>query len=316
MSGRRNAGGSAELLTKLVYEDRNKRIENDEKRQEFNQRLQQALAVEDFKAQIQDRRTQQNNANVDQLLQQRQGFQASQQPLSMPGAQPQSQAPQQAQQSSGMPGFDTSDMDYRITIDSSGRKSVVFTPKKAPKEPKYLPEGQAGAMLGQAQPGMPLPHTRQPVNQYGDPIQGREVNNIPQSIAGRNTMNQAIQSGMTESPAAQYQGMLPQGGRFSPVAGGGVVGGDNMEVLPGYERFAQPRSQLLSLLQGQSQAPQVQAPMSQPALLQTPQAQAQPQQSNDPITQRIQQAIQQGVPPEKIANDLRAKGIDPAQYGL
>ena len=197
MSGRRNAGGAATLVGNMILKDREHRIENDSKRVEFDRRLQQALTVEDYKAQIQDRRTQQNNANVDQLLQQSHVGQASQQ-SQLPGMPSQGQGVQAAQ---GSGGFDTSDMDYRITIDSSGRKSVVFTPKKQPKQQQLTPQNQL----------------------FQDTRQANETLQRNQSLPSSTFIPEARQ---------QLINTLPQG-PFVQGPEGSLLSGQNMETMPG-----------------------------------------------------------------------------------
>ena len=72
-------------------------------------------------------------------------------------------------------------------------------PGRPPAAPKYLPDAQMAAILGEAQPRRPLPSTRV------DLRTGALLSNIPISDAGINSMNRAIYAGMTESPSVQVQ---------------------------------------------------------------------------------------------------------------
>ena len=169
--------------------------------------------------------------------------------------------------------------------------------EKPPAAQPFLTQPQTDQMLGEAQPGMPLPAIRR------DPQTSTALPNIPVSPAGQNSLNRAIQMGLTESPAAQVL-PPPQAPMAPPTT-------PPMAPPPPAAQDQQAWWQrLLPFLQSQS------AQASPPPAAIPPPAMPMPPMPADPIAQRIQQALQQGIPAAKIAADLQAKGLDPRQYGL
>jgi len=290
MAGRRSTGAAATAVSRLILQDRERRITREDaerkERAAFSQRLLEA-GIRHGQLQVD------YSSGQPQVRQGQAGQMGGLQPTGSLG---------------GMPVYDMPEDTSWKTIKTPQGTVLIRQGKRASQ--KFLPEGQAGTILGQAQPGTPLPSMRQSLDQFG---QERNVSNIPTSPAGINTMNRVILRGQTESPLVindpgaiaawrrNNNADIPLRGQFVEGPGESAVGaGPGSQIAGGLI----PRQQVIDLVRQPGAAPTV----AQPSVPRAP--------SNDPIAQRIQQALAQGIAPERIAKDLRAKGIDPAQYGL
>lgn len=116
------------------------------------------------------------------------------------------------------------------------------------KATDYMTPDQTAKTFSNAVPGTPLPSTRTATNSMGEEY---ALNNIPMGTRGANTMNQAISSGMTESPAAIPMGnkfapwQIPEGPYF-PGPNGTAIGASEGEAMPGSPMM--PKSSVLGIL--------------------------------------------------------------------
>ncbi len=257
MGGRHSTGAAASAVTDLVVKDRERRLNREDRFDQFLQRL--ALAS-------QKQKQSGGEMSLDQIQgMQPQGIQQQPQSPGMPaqGMQPQLGARpafnpftgQRVQPQQRKP-IDPANLPDGVVVRMKIPGGTVTLKRPAqkksdtPKAPDYLTEQQAQDYLLPAIPGQPFPE--QPMNitdEFGVPGDKRG-GGLPATPRGFNTLQAAITQGRTESPAA----------RIRPQLGN--------------------------------------------------------QQSGDPIQQRVQQLLQQGMDPEEIASYLQQKGIDPSQYGL
>ena len=75
MSGRRRTGGSVAIIADVYQKSVNRRLDREDERAKFDRRLQELGIEAALKEEIDVRKTERGNANVEQLLRQRQGFQ-------------------------------------------------------------------------------------------------------------------------------------------------------------------------------------------------------------------------------------------------
>lgn len=139
-----------------------------------------------------------------------------------------------------------------LRVDPATGKLMQSQPAAKPmKATDFLSPTITSNMLAEAQPGMPLPATRMgPI----DPMSGERtrVGNIPVGPQGANTMNSVIQSGLAESPAAQYQGnrfsarQIPEGPYVPGPSGTAIGGGSGSEIARGSAML--PRDAVVGIL--------------------------------------------------------------------
>ena len=175
-------------------------------------------------------------------------------------------------------------------------------------------------------PGQPMSAVPRPVEVGTHPTTGQPINRLggglPSTEGGRQLVNQLIEGGQTQSPGALSLGerrYLPNArGEYTipaPPAPPTPPYGPGFTMPPVAPAAPSAPPGFLDAVRGSLPYLAGPAGILAQSLMRRPRPQTNAP-PDDPIAQKIQQFLQQGIPLERIASDLRAKGVDPAQYGL
>ena len=270
MAGRRNQGGAAALVGNLYAADREHRIKQEDERRAFDQRLQEAGITAGIRS-----------GQISPSFNAQGGFSGFQRNQAQPDA-------FQSMLNGGSPSPAQADLvsshDWKLQVDSKGKKVLTFEPKKQQKEARAL----------------------SPQNQLFQDTRNASDNLL---------RNQQLPSD-TFIPEARQSliGQLPQG-PFTNGPDGSFISGSNADMAPGQEV---PRSQVVSAMApglAQQMAPSLRQPMidqsqsNLDSLLKTRQM-LQPQKSTTD-TQDFRDSIRNAL--DSIAN---GKAEDPIRAAL